>query len=38
MHGLSGYWYRRINNEYRIVYKQQDNTILIAQLRHHYET
>ena len=37
-HGLSGYWSRRINDEHRIVYKQQDDTILIAQLRYHYGT
>jgi toxin YoeB len=36
LHGLSGYWSRRINDEHRIVYKQQDDTILIAQLRYHY--
>ena len=35
-HGLAGYWSRRINDEHRIVYKQQDDTILIAQLRYHY--
>lgn len=35
-HGLSGYWSRRINDEHRIVYKQQDDTIQIAQLRYHY--
>ncbi|WP_225874366.1 Txe/YoeB family addiction module toxin [Vibrio algicola] len=35
-HGLSGYWSRRINDEHRIVYKHQGNTILIAQLRYHY--
>ena len=35
-HGLSGYWSRRINDEHRIVYKQQDNSILIAQLRYNY--
>jgi toxin YoeB len=33
-HGL--YWSRRINDEHRIVYKQQDGFILIAQLRYHY--
>ena len=37
-HGLSGYWSRRINDEHRIVYKQQGNSILIAQLRYHYGT
>lgn len=35
-HGLSGYWSRRINDEHRIVYKPQNDTILIAQLRYHY--
>lgn len=37
-HGLSGYWSRRINDEHRIVYKYQDSTILIPQLRYHYGT
>ncbi|GAA0361680.1 type II toxin-antitoxin system mRNA interferase toxin YoeB [Bowmanella denitrificans] len=35
-HALSGYWSRRINDEHRIVYKAQDDSILIAQLRYHY--
>jgi toxin YoeB len=35
-HGLSGYWSRRINDEHRIVYKVQGETLLIAQLRYHY--
>ena len=35
-HGLSGYWSRRINSEHRIVYKIEDGSILIAQVRHHY--
>ncbi len=35
-HGLSGYWSRRINNEHRIVYKVDADSLLIAQLRHHY--
>ena len=35
-HGLSGYWSRRINDEHRIVYKQQDDSSLIAQLSYHY--
>ena len=33
---LSGYWSRRITNEHRIVYKIENNSILIAQLRYHY--
>jgi toxin YoeB len=35
-HGLSGYWSRRINDEHRIVYKQEEDAILIAQVRYHY--
>jgi toxin YoeB len=37
-HGLSGYWSRRINDEHRMVYRQQDGSTLIAQLRYHYGT
>ncbi|MCP4117127.1 MAG: type II toxin-antitoxin system YoeB family toxin [Desulfobacteraceae bacterium] len=33
---LSGYWSTRINNEHRIVYKIENESILIAQLRYHY--
>jgi toxin YoeB len=35
-HGLSGYWSRRITDEHRIVYKAEDDAVLIAQLRYHY--
>lgn len=35
-HALSGYWSRRINDEHRIVYKLEQDSLLIAQLRHHY--
>ena len=35
-HALSGYWSRRINDEHRIVYKVENDALLIAQLRHHY--
>lgn len=35
-HGLAGYWSRRITDEHRIVYKFQDDTIFVAQLRYHY--
>ena len=35
-HGLSGYGSRRINDEHRLVYKTQDKSLLIAQLRYHY--
>jgi len=35
-HNWAGYWSRRITAEHRIVYKVQNDTILIAQLRYHY--
>lgn len=35
-HALAGYWSRRINDEHRIIYKAQGDSLLIAQLRYHY--
>ena len=35
-HNLSGYWSRRIDSAHRIVYKIENDSILIAQLRYHY--
>jgi toxin YoeB len=35
-HGLSGYWSRRINDEHRIIYKIEADSLCIAQLRYHY--
>lgn len=35
-HGLSGYWSRRITDEHRIVYKAEEDAVVIAQLRYHY--
>jgi len=35
-HNLAGYWSRRITSEHRIVYKIENDAILIAQLRYHY--
>ena len=35
-HALSGFWSRRINDEHRIVYKVENDSLLIAQLRYHY--
>ena len=35
-HALSGYWSRRITDEHRIVYRVEDDTVLIAQLRYLY--
>ncbi len=35
-HDWTGFWSRRINHEHRIVYKVNDDTIWVAQLRFHY--
>jgi toxin YoeB len=35
-HELSGYWSRRITDEHRLVYKIDDDRIIIAQCRYHY--
>lgn len=35
-HAFQGYWSRRITDEHRIVYRIQDDSLLIAQLRYHY--
>ncbi|MCI2245628.1 Txe/YoeB family addiction module toxin [Xanthomonas sp. PPL568] len=35
-HALAGYWSRRINDEHRIVYKVEQDVLLIAQVRYHY--
>jgi toxin YoeB len=35
-HALSGYWSRRLTDEHRIVYKVENDTLFIAQLRYHY--
>jgi toxin YoeB len=35
-HSLAGYWSRRINDEHRMVYKVDDGSPLLAQLRFHY--
>ncbi|MCB9203244.1 MAG: Txe/YoeB family addiction module toxin [Flavobacteriales bacterium] len=32
----SGYWSRRINKEHRIVYKVEDNAIVVHSLYGHY--
>ena len=36
-HALSGFWSRRITEEHRIVYAIKDDSVLIAQLRFHYQ-
>jgi toxin YoeB len=35
-HALSAYWSRRINDEHRIIYKIDSESVYIAQLRYHY--
>lgn len=35
-HALSGYWSRRINDEHRMVYAIEGDSLLLAQLRYHY--
>jgi toxin YoeB len=35
-HAMSGYWSRRINDEHRLIYKVEVDSLLIAQLRYHY--
>ena len=34
---FSGYWSRRIDDEYRVVYKVVDDEVILAQLRGHYD-
>ena len=33
----SSYWSRRITDEHRLVYKIQDDTLIIVQARYHYD-
>jgi len=35
-HVLAGYWSRRINDEHRLVYKVENDAVIIAQARFHY--
>jgi toxin YoeB len=35
-HNLSGFCSRRINHEHRLIYKIENNIILIAQIKYHY--
>ena len=35
-HGLAGYWSRRINDEHRLVYRVESESVMIAQCRYHY--
>lgn len=36
-HNLKGYWSRRINKEHRLVYKIEDEQIIIYKVRLHYD-
>ena len=33
---LSGWWSRRLNREHRLVYRVEEDQLLIAQCRYHY--
>ena len=35
-HALSGFWSRRMTDEHRMVYRVDEEALLIAQLRFHY--
>lgn len=35
-HNLAGWWSRRINLEHRLVYKMENDAIVILQCRYHY--
>lgn len=35
-HNFSGYWSRRVTDEHRIIYKVENDALMIAQLRYHY--
>jgi toxin YoeB len=35
-HALAGYWSRRITEEHRMVYRVEEDALLIAQLRYYY--
>lgn len=35
-HALSGYWSRRLTREHRIVYKVENDTLTLLQLRFQY--
>jgi len=35
-HDFNGWWSRRINEEHRLVYRQEEGKIVVAQMRFHY--
>lgn len=36
-HQFSGFWSRRIDREHRLVYQVENDTLVIAQCRFHYD-
>lgn len=34
---LQGYWSRRINDEHRLVYKVEDNRLIVISCKYHYK-
>jgi toxin YoeB len=36
-HAYAGYWSRRITDEHRLVYKIENETLIVVQVRYHYE-
>ena len=36
-HELSGYWSRRINDEHRLVYKVEEDEVLVISCTYHYK-
>ena len=36
-HKYAGFWSQRIDDEHRLIYKYQENEILIAKCRFHYD-
>jgi len=35
-HNLAGWWSRRLNLEHRLVYRVDDESIIVLQCRYHY--
>lgn len=35
-HELAGWWSRRIDEEHRLIYRVEDETVFVAQCRYHY--
>ena len=37
-HNFKGYWSKRINDEHRLVYKVEDNQLIIISCKFHYDS